>query len=365
MDCDVLIVGSGLTGATIARLAKDHGASVTVVDRRSHIGGNVHDHRHQSGIIVHTYGPHYFRTSSDRVWEYVNRFSTFRSFAAELKTLVDSRYENWPISAEYIERAVDLDWHPEFSGDPANFEEACLAMMPRPVYERFVKGYTEKQWGVPAVSLDAALAGRFDVRADNDPRLKTSRHQGLPVDGYAALMTRMLADISVISDYDYLRRRTEIVPRRYTVYTGAIDEFFGFDLGRLRYRGQRREETWVAGPAFRHPTVQTNFPSPAQGAFIREIEWKHMMDLADRQDISGTLITREYPVTPDDPECFEYPFPSAQDRGLFAKYQQRADAIPDLLICGRLGEYRYYDMDQAIGRAFVLFDRHVKPKIAD
>jgi UDP-galactopyranose mutase len=363
MDCDLLVVGSGLTGATIARLARDNGVSVMVVERRAHVGGNVHDHRHPSGIIVHTYGPHYFRTSSDRIWEFVNRFSEFRSFAAELKTLIDGRYENWPISAEYIERSIGLDWRPEFSGDPTNFEEASLAMMPRPIYERFVKGYTEKQWGVPAVSLDAALAGRFNVRADNDPRLKTSRYQGLPVEGYTTFMTRMLAGIPVLLDYDYLQRRSEIVPRRLTVYTGAIDEFFGFDLGRLRYRGQGREELWLAGEKFRHPTVQTNFPSPAQGTFIREIEWKHMMEAADASDIPGTLITREYPVTPEDPERFEYPFPSPQDHALFVKYQQRAKAMPSLLISGRLGEYRYYDMDQAIGRAFVLFDREVRPQV--
>lgn len=363
MDCDVLVVGSGVTGATIARLIKDHGISVIVVERRGHIGGNVRDHRHRSGIVVHTYGPHYFRTSSDRLWAFVNRFCAFRPFAATLKTLVDGRYENWPISAEYIERAIGADWCPEFSGEPTNFEEACLAMMPRLVYERFVKGYTEKQWGVPAISLDAGLAGRFDVRADGDPRLKTSRYQGLPVDGYATFMQRMLAGIPVIANFDYLQRSREIIPRLFTVYTGAIDEFFGFDLGRLRYRGQRRDEIWIEDRQYCHPTVQTNFPSPQQGAFIREIEWKHMMDPTARRDISGTLITREYPMTPENPDCFEYPFPSGQDHRLFTRYQERAEAIPDLLICGRLGEYRYYDMDQAIGRAFVLFERHVKPRI--
>jgi UDP-galactopyranose mutase len=363
MECDVLVVGSGLTGATIARLVKDEGVSVAVVERRSHIGGNVHDHRHHSGIAVHTYGPHYFRTSSDRIWAFVNRFSSFRPFAATLKTLVNGRYENWPISAEYIERAIGAEWHPDFSGNPTNFEEACLAMMPRPVYEQFVKGYTEKQWGVPATRLDATLAGRFDVRTDNDPRLKTSRYQGVPSDGYGTLMGRLLAGIPVVSNYEYLPGRSTIAPRLLTVYTGAIDEFFAFDLGRLRYRGQRREEIWLAGERYRHPTVQTNFPSPAQGEFIREIEWKHMMDPAQLENISGTLITREYPVTPREPDRFEYPMPTEQDRNLFGQYARRAETIPNLLICGRLGEYRYFDMDQAIGRAFVLFERKVKPQI--
>jgi UDP-galactopyranose mutase len=234
MQCDVLIVGSGLTGATIARLLKDRGYSPVVVERRAQVGGNAQDHRHESGIIVHTYGPHYFRTSSERLWGFVNRFASFRPFAATLKTLVDGRYENWPISAEYIERAIGCGWRPGFTGEPANFEEASLGMMPRLVYERFVKGYTEKQWGVPAANLDAALAGRFDVRSDNEPRLETSRYQGLPIDGYSGFMERMLADVPVVMDFDYLRRRGEFNPRFLTVFTGPIDEFFGFDLGRLR-----------------------------------------------------------------------------------------------------------------------------------
>jgi UDP-galactopyranose mutase len=363
MQCDVLVVGSGLTGATLARLLKDRGYSPLVVERRAQIGGNVHDHRHESGIVVHTYGPHYFRTSSDRLWAFVNRFSSFRPFAATLKTLVDGRYENWPISAEYIERAIGADWRPGFTGEPANFEEASLGMMPRLVYERFVKGYTEKQWGVPAASLDAALTGRFDVRSDNEPRLKTSRYQGLPVDGYSAFMERMFADVPVVVNFDYLRRRNEFNPRFLTVFTGPIDEFFGFDLGRLRYRGQRREVIWLAETRFRHPTVQTNLPSPAQGPFIREIEWKHMMDPAEQDRIGGTLITREHPISPEDPDRFEYPFPSEPDRKLFARYRERAEAIPRLLVGGRLGEYRYYDMDQAIGRAFVLFEREVMPRL--
>lgn len=143
MKVDYLIVGSGLTGATIARLLTDAGREALVVDRRPHSGGNVHDAVHDSGIVVHTYGPHYFRTGSDELWDYVNRFGRFYKFEARIQSLVDGAYENWPVAESYIRRTVGLDWKPEFMGTPSNFEEASLSMMPRVVYEKFIKGYTE------------------------------------------------------------------------------------------------------------------------------------------------------------------------------------------------------------------------------
>ena len=360
---DVLIVGSGLTGATIARHLHDRGVDVLVLERRDHVGGNVHDHEHASGIRVHTYGPHYFRTSSERLWAFVNRFASFQPFAAELQTMVDGRLEAWPVTAEYLERAVGPSWTPDYAGAPANFEDAALAQMPRVVYEKFVRGYTEKQWGVPARTLEAGLAGRFDVRHGPDRRLKNSTYQGVPADGYAAFMRAMLAGIPLAAATDYLRHREDFSARRLLVFTGPIDEFFGFDLGRLKYRGQRREHLWLSHVAWRHPVVQVNFPAPEAGDFVREIEWKHLLPAAQAAAIAGTLITREHPFTPDDPSDFEYPFPDEANRALYRRYADRAAAMSGLLVCGRLGEYRYYDMDQAIARAMTLLERHILPAL--
>ena len=145
MDIDFLVIGSGLTGAVIARTLVDAGMRVLVLERRSHLGGNLHHHIHASGIKIHTYGPHYFRTNSERIWGFVGRFASFYKFEAVLKSHVDGSYENWPVAASYIRRTVGELWAPSFQGEPANFEEASLAMMPRLVYEKFVKGYTEKQ----------------------------------------------------------------------------------------------------------------------------------------------------------------------------------------------------------------------------
>jgi UDP-galactopyranose mutase len=320
----------------------------------------VFDHLHDSGIRIHDYGPHYFRTSSERIWRFVNRFSSFYRYEARLKSLVDGRLEHWPISSDYITQSVGSDWKPAFQGVPSNFEEASLSMMPRKVYEEFVKGYTEKQWGVPANELSATLARRFDVRENGDTRLVRHRHQGLPRDGYAQFMQSMLAGIDVRLDLDYQIHQSRIKARRKLIYTGPIDEFFGFDLGRLAYRGQVREHIYLRDTEYYQPCAQVNNPSPRAGDHIRTLEWKHMMPEEIRSELRGTVITRETPSSPALTHRYEYPFPDDRNRELYARYRKRTHPMPKLLICGRLGEYRYYDMDQAIGRAMKLAGRILK-----
>ncbi|HEX3861707.1 MAG TPA: FAD-dependent oxidoreductase [Stellaceae bacterium] len=357
MEADYLVVGSGLTGATIARELADHGRDVVVIERRPEVGGNLHDTVHSSGIRIHTYGPHYFRTSSDHIWNYVRRFADFYPFEAVLMSEIDDRLEHWPVHAEYIARCIGADWRPSHIGPAANFEEASLAMMPALVYEKFVKGYTAKQWGVAPRTLAAGLAGRFDVRRNGDTRLKTSRFQGIPYGGYGAMMRQMLAGIRVVCGTDYLQHRGNFSARRGVFFTGPIDEYFGFDLGRLAYRGQHRDHRYLPDTQWHQPTSQTNHPDPAVSA-IRTLEWKHMMEPALRDTLPGTVITTETPYTPDEPGDYEYPFPDAANQALYARYRERADATPGLVMCGRLGDYRYYDMDQAIGRALTLVRRY-------
>ena len=358
MHVDYLVVGSGLTGSTIARLLADAGREVVVVDRRSHWGGNVHDHVHPSGIRIHTYGPHYLRTSSARIWEFLNRFASFFPWKAIVKSSVAGHHQNWPIAASFIRSHVGDDWRPEFKGSPANFEEAALSLMPRLVYQRFIKEYNEKQWGVPATTLAADLCKRFDVRSDDDPHLTPRAvHQGLPVEGYTRMMERMIAGVPLTLNYDYLRRRDEIVARKVLVFTGPIDELFGFDDGRLAYRGQRRLHHYDPDVDWKLPVGQVNNPLHEGGPHIRTLEWKHMMPPGTTAGIRGTVTTTETPYSPEDANAYEYPFPDARNAALYRRYRQRADAMSGLLCCGRLGEYRYYDMDQAIGRAMTLADR--------
>ncbi len=363
MIVDYLVIGSGLTGATLARLLADQGRDVAVLERRATLGGNVQDLAHPSGIRIHRYGPHYFRTGSEAIWSYVRRFAEFYPFEAVLMSEVDGRLEHWPIQQDYIDRLIGAGWNPGHKGQAGNFEEASLAQMPGAVYEKFVKHYTAKQWGVDPRRLSAALAGRFDVRKDGDTRLKASRHQGIPRGGYSAFMQRMLDGIRVIPDTDYLAQRGEFSGRRMTFFTGPIDEYFGFDLGRLAYRGQRREHLYLPDTAWHQPVSQVNHPGAGNPA-IRTLEWKHMMEPERREQLPGTVITTETPFSPSDPEQYEYPFPDAANQALYQRYRARAEAIPRFLACGRLGEYSYYDMDQAIGRAMTLARRVLEAEAA-
>jgi UDP-galactopyranose mutase len=363
MQVDYLIVGSGLTGATIARLLADEGREVMVLDRRKHHGGNVHDHLHeQSGVRIHTYGPHYFRTNSEKLWSYVHRFAKFSPYEAVVQSLVDGRHENWPIAASYIRRTVGENWKPSFTGKAANFEEASLAMMPELVYRKFVKGYSEKQWGVPATALAADLAKRFDVREDDEPRLMRHVHQGIPSQGYASFMENMLGGIPLQLDCEFRPNESPFQARRKLIFTGPIDEFYGYDLGKLLYRTQVRTHTYLPEVGFAQPCGQVNNPDPENGPYIRTLEWKHMMPAEEKGGVRGTVLTREVTINSTNPNQHEYPFPDQVNLDLYNRYRARAQATPDLLLCGRLGEYRYYDMDQAIARAMQLGEQLLAEK---
>lgn len=362
MEADFVIVGSGLTGATLARMLHDNGFKVLVLERRSHVGGNVYDHYHESGIRVHTYGPHYFRTSSEEIWRFVNRFASFYSYEAVIQSVVDGIHENWPIAGSYIKKHVGPNWQASFKGTPSNFEEACLALMPELVYQKFVKGYNIKQWGVNPTTLAPSLIKRFDVRENDEPRLMPNhKYQGLPTEGYAKMMESMLKGIPVLLNCDYLKYKSAFRAKHKVVFTGPIDEYFGFSLGKLKYRGQKRIHEYLPDTDWYQPLGQINNPQMEGGPHIRTLEWKHMMQPEVKNKIKGTVITREVTINPENSEDFEYPFPDEANRQLFEAYRSKAAAEEGLLICGRLGEYKYYDMDQAIGRAFMLYKGLMQP----
>lgn len=362
MRPDYLVVGTGLTGATIARTLVDAGCSVIAVERRSIVGGHVYDYTHASGIRIQKFGPHYFRTSSAAIWSFVRRFAGFYRYEAKILSRIDGKYEPWPVSASYIARRFGRLEVAASSGAPRNFEAAVLAKMPRQVYELFVKEYTEKQWGVAPDLLDARLARRVTINETDDPRLTPrARYQGLPVDGYTSLVEGMLAAIPTLLDFDFLANRREIRPRRMTVFTGAIDEYYGYTLGRLKYRGQIRSTTYLPELRCYQPAAQVNEPQHAGGRHIRTIEWKHLMQSSKAESLSGTIVTQETPFSPERSDEYEYPFPDEENAVLYERYRKLASADTKTMICGRLGEYRYYDMDQAIARGRLLAHRMLHP----
>ena len=356
-DADYIIVGTGITGATIARLLHDEGKSVLLLERRPVVGGNMQDSVHSSGIRIHTFGPHYFRTNSKELWEFVTRFSEFFPYKAVVQSVVDGKHESWPVNQSYLSSLSTEQRNVTFQGTPSCFEEACLASMPQIVYEKFVKGYTQKQWGTAPHLLSSELAGRFQVREDADYHFSQHTYQGIPRYGYTQFMESLTKDIPQILNTDFLVERSRFKAKTLLIYTGAIDEFFDFDLGRLRYRAQRREHAYYETHTWKQPVGQVNNPCLKSGDHVRTLEWKHMMPASEQADIHGTVVTREFPFSPTDPNDFEYPFPDDENRLLYAKYRARADALPKTLICGRLGEYKYYDMDQALGRALMLSRR--------
>lgn len=353
IQADYIIVGSGLTGSTIARMLADQGRDVVILDRKDHIAGNVFDYRHDSGIMVHRYGPHYFRCKNRRIWDFLNRFSSFYDWSATIRSRVGDEHFSWPVNENYVNALVGTEWN-LFEGEPANFEEACLSRLPQQIYEIFIKGYTEKQWGVQAATLSKKLANRISLNRGNATTLTPNhRWNALPANGYTEMVRGMIGDIPVHLNFDYFRNSDRVTARRLLVFTGLIDEFFGYKFGKLKYRGQNRKLEYFPEREQYQPCIQVNYPSPDDPR-IRTIEWKHLMRPADLQGVRGTVVTHETPLTPDDPTQYEYPFPDATNASLYKRYRAEANKLPDALICGRLGEYRYYDMDHAIGRAMQL-----------
>lgn len=344
MKADYIVVGSGLTGATIARLLADAGREVVVLERRKHVGGNVHDSVHECGVRVHTYGPHYFRTSSERVRDFALRFGEFWPYEARVRTYVDGEYRTWP----------PPNWgEPAMHGTPTNFEEAALCSMSYHNYHRFVKEYTEKQWDRNPQYLDAELFKRLPVRAGYDDRLTPDvKFQGIPRNGYARWTASILADIHVRTSFEY--RTGDAVATKKLIYTGPIDAYFGYAYGALKYRGQRRQHVWTPEGL---PYAQVNTPQHKYGTQVRLLDWRHMMPTDQLSKVAGTVITSETPCEALEQDLYEYPVPDARNQELYRKYRAMADSDSKLLVCGRLGEYKYYDMDQAIARAMLLAGR--------
>jgi UDP-galactopyranose mutase len=355
---DYLIVGAGFAGAVLAeRLANGSGRRVLICDKRAHIGGNAYDHYNDHGILVHKYGPHIFHTSSEHVFEYLTRFTTWRPYEHRVLASVDGQQVPIPINLDTVNRLYGLSLT---SFELAAFfekvaekvervetsEHVVVSKVGRELYEKFFRGYTRKQWGLDPSELDASVTARVPTRTNRDDRYFTDPYQAMPAHGYTRMFERMLAhpNISVLLNTDY-REIRDRVSWREMIYTGPVDAFFDHVHGKLPYRSLE----------FRHETINearvqavgtVNYPN--EHAYTRITEFKHLTG----QEHAKTSVVYEYPRAEGDPY---YPIPRPENAALYEKYRELTKAQARVHFVGRLATYRYYNMDQVVAQALKLY----------
>lgn len=357
---DYLIVGAGLFGCVFAREAADKGKRVLVIDKRGHIAGNIYTEEVE-GINVHKYGAHIFHTSDKAVWEYVNRFAEFNNYInCPVARYKDELY-NMPFNMNTFSKMWGIRTPAEAKEiierqraeagitQPKNLEEQALSLVGRDIYEKLVKGYTEKQWGRRATDLPAFIIKRLPVRFIYDNNYFNDRYQGIPMGGYTRMCEKMLSGIEVRLGVDYFADKAELDALADKVlFTGMIDEYFGYRYGELEYRSLRFESETLDCDNYQGNAVvnYTEYEVP----YTRVIEHKHFEFGAQPR----TVVTREYPAVWHKGDEPYYPVNDDRNNALYAKYKALADAEPHVIFGGRLGMYRYYDMDDTVSAAFML-----------
>jgi UDP-galactopyranose mutase len=378
MRFDYLIVGAGFAGLVLAeRLATQLGKTSLIVEKRKHIGGNCHDHYDDHGVLIHTYGPHYFRTNSPKIREYLTHFTEWHPVDYTIKSYSEGRYWSFPVNLNTFEELIG---HPATTEEfetwlaaqriaieaPANSEEVIISQVGWDLYKKFFLGYTLKQWKRHPKDLDASVCGRIPIRTNRDNRYLKEEFQALPKAGYTAMFDRMLAAcgdkvrLMLNTDYREVQKHVEF---GHMIYTGPIDEFYDCCFGALPYRSLRfenqsfsadelKQRESVAGkPGFWQPAMQVNFPNDHE--YTRIVEVKH----ATGQQCSNTTIVREFPDDYGPGKEAYYPIPAPDAAALYKRYAALAESEAKVSFVGRLATYRYYNMDQVIGMALAEFEK--------
>ena len=380
MNADLVVVGSGLFGLTIAeQAATELGLKVALLDRRSHIGGNAYSEKEEkTGIEVHRYGAHLFHTSNERVWEYVNRFTQFTNYVHRVYTRHNDEVFPMPINLGTINQFFRSAYSPqeardlikeqagELAGtDPENLNDKGIQLIGRPLYEAFIKHYTGKQWQTDPKDLPASIINRLPVRYTYDNRYFSDTHEGLPVDGYTAWIERMAdhPNIDVRLDTDFFDdshefSRSKVLGQAPVVYTGPVDRYFDFAEGDLSWRTIDLEEEVLPIEDFQGCSVM-NYPDEGV-PFTRIHEFRHFHPERDYTK-DATVIMREFSRFADKGDEPYYPINTDLDRQKLLKYRDLARGEKSVLFGGRLGTYKYLDMHMAIGSALSMFDNKIKP----
>lgn len=360
MKYDYLVVGAGLYGAVFAYEAKKAGKTCLVIDRREHIAGNVYC-ENVDGINVHKYGAHIFHTSSKEVWEYINQFAEFNNYINSPVAVYKDELYNLPFNMNTFSKMWGIKTPAEAKAkideqraelqitEPKNLEEQALSLAGRDVYEKLIKGYTEKQWGRPCTELPSFIIKRLPFRFVYDNNYFNDRYQGIPIGGYTKIVEKMLDGIPVKlnTDYfDFIKENPDIADK--TLFTGMIDEFYGYKLGALQYRTVRFETEKLEMENYQGNAV-VNY-TDREIPYTRIIEHKHFE--FGKQPV--TVISREYSSEWKPGIEPYYPINDEKNNGLFAKYRELADKEEKVIFGGRLGNYKYYDMDKTIEAALAL-----------
>ena len=359
MNYNYLIVGSGLYGATIAQQAKKAGKSVLVIDKRPNIGGNIYTEKVE-GINVHKYGAHIFHTNNKEVWDYVTSFVDFNRFTnspvanykGELYSMPFNMYtfnKMWGVVTPEEAAAKIEEQKKEITGEPKNLEEQAISLVGRDIYEKLVKGYTEKQWGRDCKDLPAFIIKRLPVRLTFDNNYFNALYQGIPIGGYTKLIEKMLEGIEVRLNVDYLENKEELDKlAEKVIYTGPIDAYFDYKLGTLEYRSVRFENEILDKPNFQGNAAVNYTDRETPWTRIIEHKWFEFGKDENGNDLPKTVISREYSSEwklGDEPY---YPVNDAKNSTLYEQYKALAEAEGNVIFGGRLGEYKYYDMDKTI-----------------
>ena len=359
-----LIIGSGLYGAVFAREAVNRGKSVLVIEKRPHIGGNVYTERIE-GINVHKYGAHIFHTNDRQVWDYVNRFAEFNRFTnspvanykGELYSLPFNMYtfnKMWGVVTPQEAAAKIAEQKKEITHEPQNLEEQAISLVGRDIYEKLVKGYTEKQWGRDCRDLPALIIKRLPVRLTFDNNYFNALYQGIPMGGYTKLVENLLDGIEVRLSEDYLAKKAEYdALAEKGIYTGPIDAYFDYCLGNLEYRSVRFENELLDMPSFQGNAAVNYTDRETPWTRIIEHKWFEFGKDENGNDLPKTYISREYSSEWKPGDEPYYPVNDAKNSALYQEYRKLAEKEDKVIFGGRLGEYKYYDMDQVIKAALL------------
>lgn len=359
---DYLIVGSGLYGATVARQLTGNGKRVLVVEKRNHIAGNVYTEKVE-GINVHKYGAHIFHTNNAEVWSYVQRFATFNRFTnspvanyhGELYSLPFNMYtfnKMWGVVTPEEAAAKIKEQRQEIKGEPRNLEEQAISLVGRDVYEKLVKGYTEKQWGRTCTNLPAFIIKRLPVRLAFDNNYFNALYQGIPVGGYTKMVEKMLEGVEVRTGLDYLADKVAWDARaEKIIYTGPIDAYFNYSLGNLEYRSVRFETELLDNPNFQGNAAVNYTDAETPWTRIIEHKWFEFGKDENGNDLPKTVISREYSSEWKPGDEPYYPVNDEKNGSLYDRYRRLTGQESKVIFGGRLGEYKYYDMDQVIAAA--------------